>query len=321
MHGQQRGGGAKFDGKIAVAHGVHGILRELRLAADIHKSEQLGDERAIQRQRGTGNRAAAERADVHARVAVPKPLAIAFEHLDVGEQMVREINGLRALQMRVAGNEHAGIFFAERDERALQIGDFAEQQSNFIAQPEAHVERDLVVAGAGGVEFGAGGNAPGQLRLDVHVDVFEFGLPFEFAGGDFRADGVESANDGDAFLFGQHADFVEHVRVGHRAEDVVPPEPPVEGDGFGELRDVGGGTAREASASGNGRDFFHLLEFKLQLVRARQGSSLNSDQTAPVRKKSHSEMSRGLQSNTVSVRPPERELSQLAAVPFAETGS
>ncbi len=47
------------------------------------------------------------------------------------------------------------------------------------------------------------------------------------------------------------------VRVGDRAEDVVPPEPPVEGDGFGELRDVGGGTAGEASAAGNGRFFVH----------------------------------------------------------------
>jgi hypothetical protein len=127
MHGQQRAGGAKFDGEIAVAHGVHGILRELNLAAGVHEAEQLGDERAVERQRGTGNRAAAERADVHARVAVPEALAIAFEHLDVGEQMVREINGLRALQMRVAGNDDVGIFLAERDEGALQIGDFAEQ--------------------------------------------------------------------------------------------------------------------------------------------------------------------------------------------------
>ena len=28
MHGKQRAGGAKFDGEIAVAHGVHGILRK-----------------------------------------------------------------------------------------------------------------------------------------------------------------------------------------------------------------------------------------------------------------------------------------------------
>ena len=83
------------------------------MAVGIYEAEQPGDEHAVERQRGTGNRTAAERADVHARVAVPKALAIAFEHLDVGEQMVREIDGLRALQVRVAGNAHVGILLAE----------------------------------------------------------------------------------------------------------------------------------------------------------------------------------------------------------------
>ena len=49
MNGQQRAGGTKFDGEIAVAHGVHGILRELDPAAGIHETEQLGDERAVAR--------------------------------------------------------------------------------------------------------------------------------------------------------------------------------------------------------------------------------------------------------------------------------
>ena len=176
-------------------------MRKLRLAIDVHEAEQFGDEHAVQRQRGPGNRAAAERADVHARVTIPKPFAVAFQHFDVGEQMVREINGLRALQVRVAGNEHIGVFFTERNECALQVNDFAEQQDDFIAQPEAHIEGDLVIARAGGVKFCAGGNAPGQLGLDVHVDVFEFGFPTEFAGGNFPSDGVDAFHDGAQFPF------------------------------------------------------------------------------------------------------------------------
>jgi hypothetical protein len=43
MHGQQRGGGTKFNGEIAVADGVHGILRELRLAVHVREAEQFGD--------------------------------------------------------------------------------------------------------------------------------------------------------------------------------------------------------------------------------------------------------------------------------------
>ena len=117
------------------------------------------------------------------------------------------------------------------------------------------------------MQLRAGGNAPGQLGLNVHVDVFEFRLSTKFAGGDFPCDGVEAFHDGAQFLFGQHADFLEHGGMGDRAEDVVPPEPPVEGDGFGELGDVRAGAAGEPSAAGDWRNLFHLLEFKLQLGR------------------------------------------------------
>jgi hypothetical protein len=55
----------------------------------------------------------------------------------------------------------------------------------------------------------------------------------------------------------QDADFVEHRRMGDGAEDVVFPQTPVEGNGFSELRDIGGGAARETSAAGNGRFFAH----------------------------------------------------------------
>jgi hypothetical protein len=47
----------------------------------------------------------------------------------------------------------------------------------------------------------------------------------------------------------------------------------VEGDGFGELRNIGRRAAGEPSATGDWRNFFHLLEFKLQLVRTRQAKA------------------------------------------------
>ena len=171
--------------------------------------------------------------------------------------MVREINGLRALQMRVAGDDDVGIFLAERDEGALQVGDFAEEQSDFVAQPQTNVERDLVVARTGGVKFCAGGHALREFGLDVHVNVFEFWLPLEFSGGDFLGDLIQAFDDRAQFILFQHADFLEHRRVGDGAEDVVPPQTPVEGNGFGELRDVGGGAGRETSAAGDGRFFIH----------------------------------------------------------------
>jgi hypothetical protein len=125
------------------------------------------------------------------------------------------------------------------------------------------------------VQFRAGGNALREFGLDVHVDVFERGLPLEFSGFDFFADGVEAANDGVQFTFLQHADFVEHLGVRHGAEDVVPPQPPVEGNGFGELRDIGADFAREASAAGDGRFLFHAAIVLTQRRGDAKRNSLN----------------------------------------------
>jgi len=52
---------------------------------------------------------------------------------------------------------------------------------------------------------------------------------------------------------------VEHLGVDQRTQNIMPPEPPVERDGFGELRDIRAGAAGEASTAGDGRDFFHAL--------------------------------------------------------------
>src|ERR1017187_10420685 len=49
----------------------------------------------------------------------------------------------------------------------------------------------------------------------------------------------------------REAGFPEHRRMGHRSRDVLPPEPPVEGDGFGELRDGSRRAAGKPSAPGD----------------------------------------------------------------------
>ena len=65
-----------------------------------------------------------------------------------------------------------------------------------VAQVEAQIERDLVVAAARGVQLRAGvADAPRQLGLDVHVDVFELGLELELSRLDFRADLAQPGDD------------------------------------------------------------------------------------------------------------------------------
>ena len=177
MHRQERGGRAEFHDEIPVADGVHGVLRQLRPAGRVHEVEQPGNQLPVQRQGGSGDGAAAEGADVHAPVAVPETLAVPLQHLHIGQQVMGKIDRLGALQMGVAGNHDAVILLAQRNEGALESGNVAEQLGDFIAQPEADVKGHLVVARAGGVQFGPGGNPTSQLRLDIHVDVLQLRLP------------------------------------------------------------------------------------------------------------------------------------------------
>ena len=147
MHGEQRRRRAKFHHKVAVAHRVHRILGQTV------KAEQPRHHLAVQRQGGTGQRAAAEGADVRAPVAVEQPALVALQHFDVGQQMMRQINRLGALQMGVAGDEHVGILPSQSDQRGLQPVDGEAQRNNFLAQPQPHVQRDLIVARAARVQL------------------------------------------------------------------------------------------------------------------------------------------------------------------------
>ena len=53
-------------------------------------AERLGDAFAVEIEAGAGERGRAERQPVGARVHADHPLGVAREHLDVGEQVVRE---------------------------------------------------------------------------------------------------------------------------------------------------------------------------------------------------------------------------------------
>ena len=50
--------------------------------------------------------------------------------------MVRKEHRLRALQMRVAGDDHAGVSLAELDQRALQVAEQARERVAFAARDE-----------------------------------------------------------------------------------------------------------------------------------------------------------------------------------------
>ena len=145
MHGEQRGHAAEFHHIITVGHGIHRVVGNHRCVVGVHKAQLARDELAVQRQRGARQRAAAQRAHVHAHEAIEQPLVIALEHFHVSQQMMREINRLRALQMRVAGDEHFEIVFAKLNQRQLKVMNFIGEIADFLAQPHAGIQRDLII--------------------------------------------------------------------------------------------------------------------------------------------------------------------------------
>ena len=94
--------------------------------------------------------------------------------------------------------------------------DCLERPDDLVAEPQAYVGGDLVVAAAGGVEFYARlADLADQRRLDVHMDVLASGIPLELARFDLAFDGAQAPLDLCGFRFGEQADSCQPFRVCH----------------------------------------------------------------------------------------------------------
>ncbi len=145
---------------------------------------------AIDRIGRAGQRSCAERQTIDAPARVEQPLAVALEHLDIGEQVMAESHRLRHLQVGEA--RHHGVRMARRPARPGHFCSHAMQRDDaidFAAQPQAQVGRHLVVARAAGMQPLAGvADEIGQPLLDIQMHVLEFELPVELATLDLVAD-------------------------------------------------------------------------------------------------------------------------------------
>ena len=93
MHHQCGSGGAGFDGKIAIGHGVK------RVGAGRGKAERDRCHVAINRIGGASERGSAQRGLVQAGAAVAEASGIAVEHFVPRHEVMAEGNGLGDLQM------------------------------------------------------------------------------------------------------------------------------------------------------------------------------------------------------------------------------
>ena len=113
----------------------------------------MRDRLAIEREAAACQGAGTERQDVDARERLLQALKIAREHFKVGEQVMRPEHGLRAAQVRVAGDDGLRIFFCEREQSRHQSRQLLENRVGGSAKIEPHVERNLLIAAAAGMDL------------------------------------------------------------------------------------------------------------------------------------------------------------------------
>ena len=165
------------------------------------------------------------------RAGTGEAVAVAREHLVIGEQMVAQRHRLGDLQMGEARHDRVDMALGAVDQSGLQgfqrgIGGIAG-----IAHPQAKVRRDLVIARARGMQPpGCGPYQLGQPRLDMHVNVFERPVLGDTIGGIFLRDLLEALRDRLGIFGGNDALRAQHRDMRQRPVNILPPQRLVERD-------------------------------------------------------------------------------------------
>ena len=226
MHHQHRQRAAQLHAEVPVGHAVQAV------GGDTVHSQRFGDGAAVGGVGGAGERAASQRRHVHPFDGVRDAAQVAQQHHRVRHQLVTERDRLGALQMRIARHDGGAVRFGLRQQRVNQRADFAGERGRFVPQVEPDVERDLVVAAAGGVQpFADVADAARQFGLHEHMNVLRFGIDLQRAGFQVAQDGVQRVDDPVGVGLGDDVLHAEHGGVRHRAADVLPEHPAVEVDG------------------------------------------------------------------------------------------
>ena len=142
-----------FHHEVAVANGVHAV------AGDADEAEFLGYGLAIERVRSTGERTGPRRQlFAGARHYTGEPDGIPVEHLEICEQVVSQEDRLGTLEVGVAWKDSTDVLLGEVKEDTLEDAEpgIDTADARGFDNREANIGGDLVVAGAGGVEAGAG---------------------------------------------------------------------------------------------------------------------------------------------------------------------
>src|SRR5512144_1872682 len=119
----------------------------------------------------SGQSPGAERQHVDAFETIRKTFPVPFEHLVVSQQMMSKSYRLGALKVRVAGHNDVQILLGGIRQLLLEHFQVRDHEASLFPQKKTHIESDLIVAAACGVELlSRGADFFTQAPLDVHMD-------------------------------------------------------------------------------------------------------------------------------------------------------
>ncbi len=145
--------------------------------------------------------------------------------------MVPQGHGLGGLKMGEARHQVARVLFGAVQQGGLQALELGDRAVAGVADPQAEVQRHLIIAAAGRVQ--AARRFADQLiqaRLHIHVDVLELVAEGEGPARDLGFDGVQSAQNGVGVGLLQDALFGQHPAVGARTGQILTPQALVHAD-------------------------------------------------------------------------------------------
>ena len=225
MGHDQRGASGEFDREVAIGNRIQ------RIFAHSFKAEQLGDIFAFDRIAGSGQCCRAQRQAIDTLAAITQTFRIALEHLKIGHQVMCEADRLGDLQVREAGHDRVDMRFGKIEQCVLQRLDQYDKFVDRMAQIQAYVGRNLVIAGTTGVQPFAGiADQCDEPSFDVQVHIFQIGRPDEFTADDLVFDLGQTALDLIQVSLCNDAACSQHLRMCQRALDIEHGQPVVKPD-------------------------------------------------------------------------------------------
>ena len=126
-----------------------------------------------------------------------------------------EEHRLRPLQMGIAGHDDVPVRLCQVEKGFLQSDKLLYGLSDGFSGEEAHVQRNLVISGAGGVELLTYiANLLDKPCFDVHMDIFQVSPKSKFALFNLLADGGKPHHHKLGVLIADDALLCQHTGMG-----------------------------------------------------------------------------------------------------------